>query len=341
MRDQSPSLGIVAIGRNEGERLRACLSSLPISSVPVVYVDSGSSDGSVELAPGMGVDVVALDMSIPFSAARARNEGFSRLLTIDPELEYVQFLDGDCILDDQWLTKGVEFLGAHPEFAIVCGRRRERFPEASIYNRLIDMEWNTPVGEAHSCGGDSLVRVEAFNEIGGFNPTVVAGEEPEMCTRLRKSDWRIMRLDAEMTLHDSAMHTFRQWWKRSLRSGYGGLAVYQRCNNTSPRPFARLIRSSRIWAIGFPLLLFVSILIGYAVQGAVGAGLAFLLSACLLPLQICRVAWKRWKLGRPILDSFQYALLITIAKVPELLGQIRLLQEQRRGVAATLIEHKN
>ena len=340
MRDQSPRLGIVAIGRNEGERLRACLSSLPISSVPVVYVDSGSSDGSVELAHGRGVDVVALDMSIPFSAARARNDGFSRLLTLAPELEYVQFLDGDCILDDQWLEKGKAFLESHPDFAVVCGRRRERFPAASIYNRLIDMEWNTPIGEARSCGGDSLVRVDAFQEVGGFDPSVVAGEEPEMCSRLRARGSRIMRIDSEMTLHDSAMYTCRQWWRRSFRSGYGGLAVYQRCIGDSPRPFSHLVRSSRIWVIGFPCFLLMTTVFGLAWNGVVGAVVGLFIALSLLALQVLRIAWKRWRQRVPFQDSIKYAILISFSKLQEMMGQIRLLREQAHGVRATVIEHK-
>ena len=83
-------VGVVAIGRNEGERLRRCLQSLDPRAQPVVYVDSGSSDGSPKLARSMHVDGVDLDLDIPFTAARARNAGFEQLLKIAPEIEFVQ-----------------------------------------------------------------------------------------------------------------------------------------------------------------------------------------------------------------------------------------------------------
>ena len=65
------SIGVVAIGRNEGDRLRVCLTSALRDSNHVVYVDSGSTDGSVAMVRELGATVVELDLSIPFTAARA------------------------------------------------------------------------------------------------------------------------------------------------------------------------------------------------------------------------------------------------------------------------------
>src|SRR4051794_38862568 len=150
------NLGVIAIGRNEGERLRRCLASVVGRGVPVVYVDSRSTDGSPELARSLGAEVVDLDMSIPFSAARARNEGFERLLRIAPEAQFAFFVDGDCEVVGGWTDRAARELAANPKAAVVCGRRRERHPEASVYNRLADVEWDRPAGQVQSCGGDAV-----------------------------------------------------------------------------------------------------------------------------------------------------------------------------------------
>jgi glycosyltransferase involved in cell wall biosynthesis len=215
-----PTVGAVVIGRNEGERLRRCLGSLVDSVRSVVYVDSGSNDGSVEYAKSLGVSVVPLDLSRPFTAARARNAGFERLLELEPGSSFVQFVDGDCEVVSGWIERGVETLTARTDLGVVCGRRRERYPGATIYNRLCDMEWDTPVGSALACGGDALMRVEAFLRAGGFDPELIAGEEPELCVRIRAKGFGIERLDAEMTLHDADMTRFGQWWQRSVRAGH-------------------------------------------------------------------------------------------------------------------------
>src|SRR3954469_23114936 len=123
--------GVVAIGRNEGERLRVCLESALRASAHVVYVDSGSTDGSVAMARQLGAHVVELDMSTPFTAARARNAGVVKLIEIVPDVEFVQFVDGDCEIVDGWLARALSECCANPQAAVVCGRRRERFPDAS------------------------------------------------------------------------------------------------------------------------------------------------------------------------------------------------------------------
>ena len=156
------ALGVIAIGRNEGERLRLCLESVMGRGLIIVYVDSGSVDGSVELARSLGADVVELDLSRPFTAARARNEGFERLCQINPQVRFVQFIDGDCEVAEGWLEKAREVLEENLEVGVVCGRRRERFPEQTVYNRLADLEWDTEVGEAKACGGDAMMRVSSL-----------------------------------------------------------------------------------------------------------------------------------------------------------------------------------
>ena len=243
----------MAIGRNEGERLRACLAStVGRGPAAVVYVDSASTDGSVDAARAAGAEVVELDMSVPFTAARARNAGFERLSAVLPGLAFVQFLDADCELVDGWLPAARARLEARPDLAVACGRRRERHPESSSYNRLADIEWDTPVGEAKACGGDALVRASAFRAVGGYDPALIAGEEPELCVRLRKAGWKVERLDAEMTVHDAAMTRFGQWWRRSVRAGHAyaeGAAIH---GAPPERHWVRESRSNWFWGLGLP-----------------------------------------------------------------------------------------
>ncbi len=185
-------LGLVVIGRNEGNLLRQCLLSAIAQVAQIVYVDSGSTDDSVSMARSLGVDIVELDLSQPFTAGRARNEGFFYLIQKYPHLKLVQFVDGDCEIVAKWLQTAEQTLGTQANLAIACGRRRERFPKQSIFNRLCDLEWDTPIGETKACGGDFMVRVSAFQQVQGFDPALIAGEEPELCIRLRQQEWKIL-----------------------------------------------------------------------------------------------------------------------------------------------------
>ena len=334
-------VGVVAIGRNEGERLRRCLSSIAGvgGGLATVYVDSGSTDGSVELARSLGVEVVELDMGRPFSAARARNEGFERLKRVAPGVAFVQFVDGDCEVIGGWIERARGELNARPKAAVVCGRRREVAPGASVYNRLADLEWDTPVGEAVACGGDSMMRVDAFEAVGGFNPTAAAGEEPELCQRLRRQGWQVWRVDAEMTRHDLNMTRFRQWWRRQYRSGYNGLDIATRFPGEDDL-FGRGLARSRAWAIGWPLAVVLAGLIGGAIGGAwlglIGASLALLA----MPLQMLRLAAKIRRRVEGPRTALAYGALTMIAKWAETAGQLGYLRDRRQGRTARLIEYK-
>ncbi len=327
-------IGVVAIGRNEGDRLVRCLNSLIAQmpdGVPIVYVDSGSTDGSVAFAESIGVEVVKLDLIVPFTMARGRNAGFQQLIAQIPDLKYVQFIDGDCELVAGWVEVAIAKLEGDSTLAIVCGRRRERFPEQSVYNRLADMEWNTPVGEAEACGGDALMRVEAIRAVGGYNEVLIAGEEPEMCVRLRKLGWKIERIEAEMTLHDAAMSEFRQWWKRSIRGGWA-MAAWSDLHGAPPERY--MVRENRKhwgWMLGLPL-----VAIGFAGLTS-GLSLLMFFGYPLLGWKIYRYRLSR---GDSAADARSYAGFCVLGKVPESIGRLNYWLTKLRGQQATLIEYK-
>ncbi len=325
-------VGLVAIGRNEGERLRQCLLSVIGKVAHVVYVDSGSTDGSIELARSLLVDVVELDLSTPFTAARARNAGFAHLLQKNTQLEFVQFVDGDCEVVEGWLERALAELEAQPNVAVVCGRRRERFPKQSIYNQLCDMEWDTPIGEAKACGGDSMMRVKAFQQVGGFNPALIAGEEPELCVRLRQKEWKILRIDAEMTLHDAQMTRFSQWWKRALRAGHAYAEGAWLHGRSSEGHWRR--ESWSIWFWGFYLPLLALGLIwpthGFSLLLLVG-----------YPVLVGRIFLKQRRQNICTEHAALYALSCVLGKFAQVGGTLGFLRTHLLGTKSTLIEYKN
>lgn len=315
-------IAAVVIGRNEGARLLRCLDSLIGQVAHVVYVDSGSTDGSVAAARARGVAVIELDTDRPFTAARARNTGLASASSASPAPVYVQFVDGDCEVRAGWTHTARAFLEARPDVAVVCGRRRERFPEASVYNRLIDMEWDTPTGEAMACGGDALMRVDALQAVDGYDPHLIAGEEPELCLRLRRAGWKVWRLDAEMTLHDADMHRFGQWWNRARRAGHTyaeGAAMYGRAPE---RHKLRESRSALVWGALVPAA---------ALTGALFTPWTLLLFLA-YPVQILRQRLR----GTPWIR----AAFNTIGKFPEAAGVIGFHWKRALGRNARIIEYK-
>lgn len=331
-------LGVVVIGRNEGVRLVNCINSVKSQSTRVVYVDSGSSDESVNQAQLLGTVVVELDMTLPFSAARARNAGVLRMREFAPDIAYVQFVDGDCELVDGWCAEAIKFLQQSPQTAIVAGRLNELYPESSIYNYLGDFEWNfSGLGEVDAVGGIFMVRTAAFDEVGGFNNTVFAGEEPELCQRLRQRGWKIWRIDRRMAWHDLAMTRFSQWWTRQIRGGYGGLDVAIRFGIAKHKRNAIRVCVWGFWTIA---LLTIAGLMVYYRHSCLYAGLF----CALLSLWVAQMAriWLNVSRREEISNSkaVAYAWFTMVSYWAQFFGQMKYVTDAWFRRPRRLIEYK-
>ena len=318
-------VGIIIIGRNEGERLRACFESIIQFSVNCVYVDSDSTDGSVKLANSFGIKAISLDMSVPFSAARARNVGAEFILKNREDIEFLQFIDGDCTLNSEWISTALSV--CQPQTAIVCGRRKEKYPKESVYNQLCDIEWNTPLGYAKSCGGDFLIKTDCFKTVEGFNPSVVAGEEPELCYRLREKGFHILRIDHDMTYHDANIHNFKQHWMRSVRSGYAYALGFYLHNKPSERHWLRENMSATFWGIFIPSIIFIGAMFN----------LAFLFILMIYPLNTLKIFLKvRGELPIPAI----YSISLMLGKFSESVGILKFIKNIIFSQKHRIIEYK-
>lgn len=306
-------VGFVVIGRNEGKRLEQSLLSVLRLSSRVVYVDSASTDDSASAARCLGAFVVELPADGQLCAARGRNAGYSELMARFPDCGAVQFLDGDCILEPHFVSAALAFLNSHPEAAVVCGQRFERRPGASIYNAICDREWNTQIGRAEACGGDALMRTAAFDQVGGFRSSLRAGEEPELTARMRAAGWEIWRINARMTEHDAKIYTFGQWWRRTVRTGFGYAQVWEATKALPERLYGRNLRSGITWTIALPLLCIVAAI-------ALRQPLVMVLLIAAYGLQVFRIAQRAGIRGE---SGFVMAALILIAKFPEMMGAAR------------------
>jgi len=325
------NVGVVVIGRNEGDRLKSCIKSLAIFELKIIYVDSNSTDDSVEFVTSQGFDAVELDMSIPFSAARARNEGYQYLLSHYGDIEYIQFVDGDCIVDQEWMPRAYQHLLDNPQLAAICGRRRERFPQATIYNALCDIEWDSPVGIVKATGGDFLCRAQALKDVNGFSPQVIAGEEPELGFRMREKGWKIERLDCDMTWHDANITQLSQWWKRHERGGHAYAHVCYLHGKKPEHYRVKDVAKILLWGLLVPLVIVVFTLL---------FGKAMLLLALVYPLKIVQIFFRNYR-AMGVKLSLAYSASIVMEKFPQLKGVVGFYIKACLGKTFNIIEYKN
>ena len=330
-------VSVVVIGRNEGARLVECLHSLVSQSECIVYVDSGSTDSSCEEARRLGANVVDLDMSLPFTAARARNAGLKHALDLTPASDAVMFVDGDCAIAEGFLNAGASKLAEDERIAVVVGRLREQFPDASVYNRLCDTEWIKPVGEISECGGNALIRVAALQEVGGYREDLIAGEEPEMCVRMAARGWKMACIDTDMGFHDARMTKFSQWWKRSTRCGHAyaeGAALH---GKGPSQHNVKQLRSVLFWGIAVPFESLICLLLALAISPWMIIGALAWPAGWLLLL--VRVYRYRKTQGDAASHAWLYSCFCILAKLPNGLGALKYYWLRATGQKSKIIEY--
>ena len=318
------NVGVVVIGRNEGERLTPCLNSILHCGIPCVYVDSQSTDSSVETAKKMGVETVVLDDSSPINASRARNTGFSHIIERHPSLVYIHFIDADCELNDDWLQSACEVLDVQQDVSIVVGRLHEKYRNDAIYMRLCDIDWYIKPGYTHKCGGIFTVRRQVYAELDGFDTSLIAGADPEFCHRLGQTGGKILVIDADMGTHDSAMTKFSQWWKRATKVGY----AYANGSQWA----GKQVKSLLVWGVAVPLLITLM---------SVFLSSWLLLLWLIYLIQIVRVFASDIDIGTSSrYDRFLYSSFCILAKFPQAKGALTYYVKRFLGKRQKLIEYK-
>ncbi len=300
------SIAIVIIGRNEQKCLNATLE--PLVGLQAIYVDSGSTDRSVVIANNKDIPVHQLSPDSPFTAARARNEGFKIVKKLYPDIRYVQFIDGDCELCPDWLDNAYNELEKNTEIAVLCGELKEKYPDRTIYNKLIQLEWKSLVYFT----GTVIFKVEVFEEINGFNPIVIAGEDSELAARLVESGYVIKKLKIPMATHDANIHSISQWLWRTIRSGHAAADRAYIHSKTRSKDGLQELQSILIWGCIIPIVGVFSMFIHPAF-------LLLLISLYLL-LFVKIVFYRMNTFNDTYLDAMKYSFFIVVGKTPQMLG---------------------
>ena len=327
-------ISIVVIGRNEGVRLARCLDSVAAMyrngfETETIYVDSGSTDGSPALAKAAGAQVIVLH-SIRPTAAQGRNAGWRAASG-----SIVLFLDGDTLLDPHFVADSLEAFD-DASVAVVWGHRRETFATRSLYNRVLDLDWIYPPGYTEFCGGDALFRRVALETTGGFDETLIAGEEPELCCRITGSGLCILHVDRAMTGHDLGITRFSQYWRRATRAGHAFAEVSARFVHTDSPFWLAESRRNSLRAI----VLFDIPLLGIAFSAATRSLWPFLFAVAILLALALRTSWKaRWKTNDRVALAL-YGVHSHLQQIPIFIGQVRFWMNQRSGRRAGLVEYK-
>lgn len=196
------TIDIIVIGLNEGLNLKRCFSSInkAIENTPkkfdvnfeLIYVDSGSQDGSVEIAKCYA-DKVILLTSEP-SAAAARMAGLH-----NGKGEYCLFLDGDMELDSNWFIISIPIITKlNDNIAGIIGIRDDISSDNKIRRNVYGVK-KTRI--APHFGGAVMLKRTDIERAGGYNPLLKSFEEPDFYARLLSIGKKVLELNEKFILH--------------------------------------------------------------------------------------------------------------------------------------------
>ena len=200
-------ISAIVIGKNEGARLDACMSSIRsamgVLAHEIIYVDSRSSDDSVERAKAHGARCYVL-------GAQKTTAGLGRYVgTQEAKGEYLLFLDGDMQLQKGFCEKAMMAM-AQRSYDGCTGIRKDIY----LKNGEIVGENDNYFGcraerIVPEFGGALFIKKEALEKAGGWSPDTIACEEAELHARLKAHKLQIAELPVNMIIHTDAVREDR------------------------------------------------------------------------------------------------------------------------------------
>jgi glycosyltransferase involved in cell wall biosynthesis len=309
-------ISFVAIGYNESKTIASCLESVRKADLngiahEIIYVDGGSSDNSIQIAMAANIDMI-LGGDRRRKAAENRNLGLK-----NASGRFVQFLDGDMVMDQGWPAAALRCLIARENIAAVCGRLKE--VNSSLLYQALQMDWDLKEGEIRHCGGAALWRKEVLEKTGGFPENLAFGEEPFLCWRVRNErHLGIYYLNQIMAIHDLAFRGWNDYISRSIRCGETYAEVASHCYHSKDRLWLKEVANNLCWGACF-----LTFLVGF-VFFPKGSFITLLIIAGFLVIRKLIQVRKR---GTPVSVSVSlvYALHVYFSKLPIAWGESKWL----------------
>ena len=220
---ESPPLVSIVVGvRNMETTIIPCIESLLAQTYPsteIIIVDDGSDDKTPEMVKNFPVKLIQTEKK---GISHARNIGF-----LEATSEFVAYTDADCTIVPNWLEVVMPHF-KNPKVALIGGVTifQSAGCVSSTY-RQVEFEkrnQNVPEGEVNWAGGPGCIfRRCVLEELGGFNPKWVHGEDAEISFMITERGYKIIKEPQAISYHAPEKGFRKLIWK-----GYRDGSAYVR-----------------------------------------------------------------------------------------------------------------
>lgn len=198
----NPRISIVIIGKNEENNIKRCIESVEGSLknklvYEIIYIDSDSTDKTVDFAIKYNISVYKLSSTNKLTASKGRYIGAQL-----SKYEYILFLDGDMELLNDWTENAIRVISDREDVAGIIGIRNDRIlSDNIILSSNINKYGTTEMKQAHHFGGAVLFKKNDLLRAGNYSPSLIANEEAELHSRFMKNNKKILEQPMEMINH--------------------------------------------------------------------------------------------------------------------------------------------
>lgn len=308
-----PLVSFVIPVRNDAVRLQRCLNSIlaneyPRDFIEIIVVDNESTDGSAAAARGFGAMVIT---SAGDSVAAHRNHGARAAVG-----SLIAFADSDHEIDRNWIETAVDVL-SDPTVA-ATGSAYLTQPSANWVQQHYDGMRSRPLRREEVSwlgSGNFAVKRAAFERVGGYDQSLTACEDVDLCNRLRLAGHRIVADPNLRSVHFGDPNTLKALFFGELWRGRDNLRV----TFSGPRTF-RHLRSALV-----PIVDLVLIALGVAALLTLHPVIALgLWALAIVPAVIKAALMVRRQLRRGMVASaqaFAVAVVFDLARAFALLAK--------------------
>jgi GT2 family glycosyltransferase len=211
--------------KNAMATLEACLTALVSAGglagdPPMVVVDNGSTDGSLDWVSARFGDRVATLALPAVNVGALRNAGAARTSS-----DLVAFIDADCVVERDYFIQAATALSRSGAAMTGCYYALPLRPGRVEYtwDRL---HYPSTDGPAHLIpSGNMVIERRAFDQIGGFDEALPSGEDAELCLRLIDQGGQIYQCRAVQARHLGNADTYRDFFRQQYWHALGAFGT--------------------------------------------------------------------------------------------------------------------
>lgn len=233
------------------ESIKKCLE-LPdahsaINSYEIIVVDNGSTDRTQEICNSEGAKLIIKPGG---TIGGLRNLGAAAATG-----DLFVFIDADVILTQRWAAQLKETVRLFIELPnMICGSRVTPDESVSFSMKLWFSMKKTCSSENYINSGHMIISKDFFSYLGGFNESLISGEDSEFCQRAISNGALLKPLESLEVVHNAMPSNMYEFFKRERWHGYGDFQSINNFKKSKPALIAFL---------NFILLIFSAILFFY------------------------------------------------------------------------------